>query len=276
MMQNLYQLYTELNAGKGFISTITSSPERFYFKAVKPKRKFGNYQVNDDGSIRLRRLNPPVNSLKIIQCKICDHLQQIELPNCMFGSVQGSNNVINALQHIDNIFFLKIDLKNYFSNISNKQVHRALLENDFPWEVARILTKLTTYRCSLPQGAPTSPVLANLVFSTTARRLEEFIKDYGITFTVFLDDIVFSSKKDFKPLVTDILTIIRSDGFFPHNNKITYRRHACDVTGLTVGNGKLKIISKMKQAALTNARVNGYIKFVNTYYQAHLDTKNSN
>ena len=194
----------------------------------------------------------------------------------MYGSIQGSNNVINALQHIDNIFFLKIDLKNYFSNISNKQVHRALLKNGFSWEVARILTKLTTYHCSLPQGAPSSPVLANLVFVKTAKQLEDFIKANGITFTVFLDDLVFSSKKCFKELVPGILNIMRENGFFPHNNKINYRKYNCDVTGLSVGGGKLRIAPKMRQGALTNARVNVYIRFVNEYYQAYLNKKNSN
>jgi hypothetical protein len=275
MLQNLYQLYSELNTGKRFISTITASPEKFYFKAIKAKMKFGAHQETENKSIRLRHLIPPKISLKIIQRKICNHLQQIELPHCMYGSVKESNNVLNALQHIDNIFFLKIDLENYFSNISNKQVHRALVENGFPWEVARIVTKLTTYQCSLPQGAPTSPVLANIVFAKTARQLEEFIKGHNITFTVFLDDMVFSSKKDFKYLVQEILNIIRAAGFFPHNKKINYRKYNCEVTGLVVGNGQLRIVPKMKQAALTNSRVNGYIKFVNKYYNAFLIKKSS-
>ena len=275
MIQNLYQLYSELDTGKRFISMITSSPERFYFSVIKAKMKFGDYQENDDQSIKLRHLLPPRDSLKIIQRKICNHLQQIELPNCMYGSVKGSNNVINALQHLDNIYFLKIDLKNYFSNISNKQVHRALLASGFPWEVARILTKLTTYQCSLPQGAPTSPVLANMVFVKTARQLEEFIKDYNITFTVFLDDIVFSSKKDFKDLAPKILDVIRRNGFFPHNNKINYRKYNCEITGLFVGNGKLRIAPIIKQAALKNARIGAYIKFINKCYEAFLTNRSS-
>ena len=277
MIQNLDQLYSELNTSKRFISSITASLEKSYLRAIKGKRKFGDYQQNEDGSIRLRHLTVPRNSLKTIQHKICSHLQQIELPQCMYGSVKESNNVINALQHINNIFFFKIDLKNHFSNISNKQVHRALMENSFPWEVARILTKLTTYQCSLPQGAPTSPVLANVVFAKTANQLEEFIKDHHITLTIFLDDLVFSSKKNFKELVPEILDIIRKDGFFPHNNKIHYKKYNCDVTGLLVGNGKLKMSPKMmKQAALKNSRVKGYIKFVSESYQAFLLKGSSN
>ena len=77
MIQNLHQLYSELHVGKDFILTITSTPEEFYSKAIRPKKKFGTYQENDDGSIKLRYLIPPKNSLKIIQRKICNCLQQI-------------------------------------------------------------------------------------------------------------------------------------------------------------------------------------------------------
>ncbi|KAA9039512.1 RNA-directed DNA polymerase [Ginsengibacter hankyongi] len=275
MIRSLYQLYSELGVNKRLLIEITTNPQKLYYKKIRPKRKFGTYQEGENGSIRLRHLMPPVHSLKIIQGKIRDHLQRIELPDCMYGSVQGKNNIINALQHVDNIFFLKIDLKKYFTNISNKQVHRVLLENKFSWEVARIITKLTTYQCSLPQGAPSSPAIANLTFSATARNLQEFVKGRGITFTIFLDDIVFSSKKDFKNLVPGILNMIRKNGFFPHNKKINYRKYNCDVTGLVVGSGKLKIVPKMKQAALTNARVRGYINFVNRYYQAYLLKKST-
>lgn len=71
MIQNLYQLYTELNTNKHFISTITLCPEKFYYKKIKPKKKFGNFQTEENGSIKLRHLVPPVQSLKIIQSKIC-------------------------------------------------------------------------------------------------------------------------------------------------------------------------------------------------------------
>lgn len=272
MIQNLYQLYSELNTSKRLLSTITSCPEKFYCKKIKPKKKFGTFQ-EENNSIKLRHLMPPVQSLKVIQSKICHHLEGIELPDSMYGSIKGCNNIINALQHIQNTFFFKIDLKNFFSNITNKQVHHALVENGFAWDVSRILTKLTTYHSCLPQGAPTSPILANIAFAKTARQLEEFAKDYGITFTVFIDDLVFSSKKDFKHLSTEILNIIKLNGFFPNNKKISYRKYLCEVTGLLVGNGKLKLVPKMKEAAKLNPRVKRYNNFVNECYDSYLINK---
>jgi RNA-directed DNA polymerase len=157
--------------------------------------KFGKPQEGKNNSIKLRHLIPPVQSLKLIQSRICNHLQKVYLPDCMYGAVDESNNVLNALQHIESKYFFTIDLKDFFSKISHKQVHQMFIENGYCWEAARILTKLTTYKYNLPQGAPTSPVIANLAFKQTALQLMEIIKGYGITFTTFLDDLTFSSKK---------------------------------------------------------------------------------
>lgn len=269
------QLYSALNSSKRQVTAITSNANDFYFRKIKPKMKFGKYQVGENDSIRLRHLMPPVRSLKAIQGKISNFLHEIELPGCMHGAVKESNNIINALRHVENKFFLKIDLKDFFSRISNRQVHHVFLGNGFSWEVARILTKLTTNNGSLPQGAPSSPVLANLTFANAARELEKLIAGHNITFTIFLDDLVFSSKKDFKELIPQILHIIRSNRFFPHNKKIQYRRNFCEVTGLLVGNQKIKLIPEMQKEALHNSRIQGYAKSVERHYRKYLLTKTS-
>jgi len=272
-MENLYQLYSQLNVSKDFINRIIFQIDNLYYRKVQPKMKFGKPQPGENDTIKLRHLEPPVLSLKILQQKICTLLQKIELPRCMYGAVEGSNNIINALQHIENNFFLTIDLKDFFIRISNKQVHHVFMANGCSWEAARILTKLTTYKGSLPQGAPSSPVLANLAFANTARQLETFAKEYNITFTVFLDDFVFSSKTDFQLLVPDILSIIRTNRFFPHNKKIHYRENTCEITGLIVGKGKLKLVPEMQKEALHNARIRGYAKSVEKHYQVYLLSK---
>jgi RNA-directed DNA polymerase len=231
--------------------------------------KFGKPQEGKNNSIKLRHLIPPVQSLKLIQSRICNHLQKVYLPDCMYGAVDESNNVLNALQHIESKYFFTIDLKDFFSKISHKQVHQMFIENGYCWEAARILTKLTTYKYNLPQGAPTSPVIANLAFKQTALQLMEIIKGYGITFTTFLDDLTFSSKKDFHQLQTSILETIRINNFFPHHKKIHYCENICDVTGLFVGNSELKIHPKMLEAAATNYKVRKYVAYVMKCYNEY-------
>ena len=95
MKENFYTLYKTLNRKKDFIQTITDDTEKYYSLKIKPKMKFGRFQEGDNDTIKLRHLAPPVQSLKLIQQKICSMLQKEELPDCMYGSVAESNNILN-------------------------------------------------------------------------------------------------------------------------------------------------------------------------------------
>lgn len=257
-------------AKSSLLKNILNNIDNYYYKAEKPKIKFGKYQRGENNTLKLRDLVPPKKSLKTIQQNIYPALQQIELPSCMYGSVKGSNNIINALQHIDNSYFFKIDMHRYFSRISNTQINRTFISLGYSWQQSRILTKLTTYEYALPQGAPTSPVLANLTFLNTARQLQNLADKHNLTLTIYLDDIVFSSKCDFKYLTDFILSIIRSNDFHPHHKKIQYRHNICDVTGLFVGNGKLKIHPDIRESAQTNHNIRSYIRYVEKCYHEYI------
>lgn len=268
-MKNVNDLYNQLGVSKSTISMLTLNVDKFYYEHTQPKKKFGKDQKDEHGKTRYRHLLPPIKFLKEVQSKICGHLHKIDLPDCMYGAIAGSNNMFNALQHIENKYFFTIDLKDFFSKINNKRVHSTFIENGYCWEAARILTKLTTYKYSLPQGAPTSPVIANLAFKKTALQLMTIIKNTNITFTTFLDDLTFSSKKDFKHLHKTILETIRANHFFPHHKKIHYRHNTCDVTGLFVGNGKLKMHPQMLEEAKTNYRIRKYVEYVKSVYNKY-------
>jgi len=103
--------------------------------------------------------------------------------------------------------------------------------------------------------------------------LQAIADKYNLTLTVYLDDIVFSSKHCFKYITNSILSVIRSNGFFPHHKKICYRHDICDVTGLFVGSGKLKIHPQMRKEAQTNFRVRKYIEYVDANYLQYLLNK---
>jgi retron-type reverse transcriptase len=214
----------------------------------------------------------PRGSLKIAQQRINDLLQSITLPDFMHGSIPGKNHILNAQKHLNQKYFLTIDLKKFFSNITHYQVHQMLHNNGFSYSTSHILTKLTTFQKSLPQGAPSSPVIANLVFLNTAKRLFEFGKSHRIIYTNYLDDQSFSSKHSFKLLAPKIIEVIKQDGFFPAHNKINYKTHRCEITGLLVKDDLLNLVPEMKKKAETN-------NFVKTYFeqikQANIRFKNA-
>jgi len=215
------------------------SPDQFYKKFYRPKTKFGSPQLNKDGSVRAREIIQPIHSLKVVQREINSQLKELELPDSMYGGIEGRNNIGNAFQHINNKYFFTIDLKIFFSNITNSRVHQTLVGRGFSWNEARVITNLTTFNGSLPQGAPTSTALANLAFAPTAVFLEKFCKERNITFTVFVDDLTFSSSRCFKQHRNQILKTLKQNNFFVNHKKVHYKEKCCEVTGIIIRKGKL-------------------------------------
>lgn len=132
-------------------------------------------------------------------------------------------------------------------------VYEMFRDNNFSPTVSRILTQLTTYKGKLPQGAPTSPIIANLVFIKTGKRLDSFAKENRLTFTTYQDDIYFSSPVDFKILTGRIIELIRADGYLISHKKTYYKTKNPIVTGLIVKNNRLAVknsfLLKLKDVA---------------------------
>lgn len=161
------------------------------------------------------------------------------MPEYAYGGIKNRDNIVNAKQHQGKKYKFTTDLKDFFPSISNKSVYAMFINNKFSPDVSSILTKLTTYKGSIPQGAPTSTTLANLVFCQTGKNLYEFSKKNELTFTSFVDDLSFSSKKDFKDKVPYILEIITKDYKISHQ-KTHYSRNP-NITGLHPMNNWLKL-----------------------------------
>jgi len=265
MIKSLPNLYSFLGLSKDQVEEIIKDLNSYYYLKASPKRKFGKYQKNKNGTIPIRYLTIPRLELKILQQKIATLLAQLENREYMYGSIAGVNNLDNACRHLNKKYFLKIDLKNFFTNITHHQVFQVFISHAFSPSVSRFLTKLTTYKSSLPQGAPTSPIISNLVFLNTADTLNAIARANNIVFTTFLDDLVFSSIKDFKVLIPKILEIIRSNNFFPSQKKIKYRTNSCEITGLLVRGNRLSVIKEMKKEAKCNVHLNSYVRLVSRY-----------
>ncbi len=229
-----------------------------------PKKKYGEPQIHN-GEIKRRNVMIPEYTLKRCQQKIHQLLSEIPLPVSMHGGVKNTNHISNAIFHLNQSFFLTIDLKDFFKRISHHQVHRMFLNIGCSIGVAHTLTKLTTIYGGLPQGAPSSSVIANLVFCDTAIELEEYAREHSLKFSNFVDDQTFSSEKNFQELTAQILFILRKNGFLPCNNKIHYRRRFCEITGVYVKGSNLSVRHKMKNRGKQIPRLKKYVNFIENY-----------
>ena len=223
--------------------------EFFCYKKDKQgnKRKNKPEYVAKYGEYWTRTINPPKQELKIIQKRINAYLvEYIKLPDYAFGGVKSKDNIQNARYHKGQKYVFQTDLKDFFPNITHKKVYDMYVRVGFSHDVSSMLTKLTTYKGHLPQGAPTSTTIANLVFSPTGRALQTIAEREGLRFTTFVDDITMSSQKDFKHIVPEIIETITSDGFKISHGKTTYKSGITDITGVRMLNNSMTVTDKFK------------------------------
>ena len=194
-----------------------------------------------------RTLYIPPHFAKIIQSKLNTVLESIyKAPNPVHGFIKKDNNSIkniitNASKHINKQIIINVDIENFFDTINFGRVRGLFLSNPFNCEkfIATKLAQLTTYDNKLPQGAPTSPIISNLICQKLDHQLIKLAKKYSLTYTRYADDITFSSYKkeiNIKTILEAIERIINKNGFNinPLKTRIQTKNHSQIVTGLKV------------------------------------------
>ncbi|MEJ7684079.1 MAG: reverse transcriptase family protein [Segetibacter sp.] len=195
----------------------------YYYSFNLPKRdKRKNIKVKD-GVQQFRTITPSIEGLREIQTKInLRILSQIQLPVYITGVIKGLDNIKNAKAHKGLKYHFKTDLKNYFPSITYDRVFNMFKSHGFSDKVSKILASLTTYDNQVPQGAPTSSSIANLVFLKYDKPLIDFCIQNNIVYTRFIDDLVFSSSTAFQKKTSTLVDLILKSGFTISHKKTFY------------------------------------------------------
>ena len=191
-----------------------------------------------------RVLLAPKLRLKTVQRWILRHiLEQISPHDAAHGFHKGRSIVSNAQAHAGQPAVLCIDLRDFFTSINYLRVRGFFRAIGYPAKVAAALGLLCTTRLPgssrrvLPQGAPTSPALANLVARCLDFRMAGLAAKYGYRYTRYADDCTFSGDpRRLHIIIRTMRAIIKSEGFRLHEGKVRiHRPGACQqVTGLVV------------------------------------------
>lgn len=216
-----------------------------------------------------RTISPPVNKLKVIQSRLITNVfSHVKFPYFVVGSIKKRSAVINAKIHSGKKYHFQTDLSNFFGFVTSKKVYNSLITRlGFSSDVASLITKLTTYKGHLPQGAPTSPFLSNLAGLDIDNLFFDEREKLDITYTRYIDDITFSADFDFKSLTTNFLERIRSLGYPYSNQKTTYKVGNIDITGVKSGCNGLKITNKQFDRIISSdgnsSSINGLLQYMN-------------
>lgn len=225
--------------------------------------------------ISYRTISAPNKDLKVIQRKILDLIiSKTKLPSYVYGHGSLKSIVQNATSHANNDCLLNVDIKKFFPSVHYKKVHKLFCELGFSEEQAFLLTKLTTYKKCLPQGAPTSPYLASLILNNLDNRINKLCKKNRLTYTRYFDDISISgTERAFKVLKT-ISEIVKSEGYKLHEvgDKISMYKSGDEklITGITISPDKklsvggvdelLRYISELAKEGLNHLKTDNIEK----------------
>ncbi len=207
---------------------------RFVYRSGEFYRRFKRRKSNGDQRV----IHAPQEPLKNLQRLIIrKFLSAIPLPDSCTGFRPGKSILSNTLPHCGRRFVFNIDIEDFFSSISSERVLGLFLRLGFAFPVACVLTELTTFMGSLPQGAPSSPYLANLISHSLDMEMSEYCQEKGWNYTRYCDDITISGDSMFTladmKMVNEILD---SEGFRLNMRKTRFlrRNSAQIVSGLVV------------------------------------------
>lgn len=250
--ENIKESFLKLETRED-VACILGIPERslrYFLYKKRPENMYHIFKVpKKDGTTR--EISAPDKALKEIQRKLAYVLSAVYEPKvCAYGFIHEKNNVGNAEQHTKKRLVLNIDLKDFFSQIHFGRVRGMLMNAPYSLtdEAATTIAQIACFNGRLPQGAPSSPVITNMICIPLDNALMRLAKSTGCVYTRYADDITFSTYKHVfdKSLVyidngdvvigDKLASILKKHSFAVNPQKITLRSHVCrqEVTGLTV------------------------------------------
>ncbi len=145
-----------------------------------------------------RTIHAPHWPLANIQRKLLGLLEELyRPPSRAMGFIKGRGIKQNASFHVGKRLILNVDIENFFPSIHFGRVRGRLLSKPYQLtnDIATTIARLCTLDGVLPIGAPTSPILANMVISSLDAELTAFARQHGCFYTRYADDLTFSTNR---------------------------------------------------------------------------------
>lgn len=212
-----------------YIMAACNKPEAFYRYFSIPKRNGGTREIAE-----------PLPLLKEIQRWILDSiLVKVEISKFSKAFERKKSIKDNARLHRKRDVIVLVDVQDFFPSIKFTKVYnvfRFLGYNDY---VSKCLANLCCLNSSLPQGAPTSPMLSNIVMRNFDNDLAEFCLKRELRYSRYADDVVVSGNNDFP--VKEVIALVR--------DKLSS-------LGLSVNSNKTRVLHKGQRQLVTGLVVN--------------------
>lgn len=219
-----------------------------------------------------REISAPGRRIKAAQYWILEQvLNKMALHEAAHGFVPQRSIVTNAQPHVGASVVINMDVKDFFPTITYRRVKGLFVALGYSEQLATIFALLCTetptetteldgqtYHVAtgerrLPQGAPTSPVITNILCRGMDRRFEGMARALGWAYTRYADDLTFSKNgsdtRDVNRILWQARQIMENEGFTVHPDKVKVMRKGArqEVTGVIVNEKPNIPREKLKQ-----------------------------
>ena len=191
-----------------FIALSGSENRNSFYRSIKIKKKRGGF----------RELHIPTRILKAVQYYLLKNMSLIFNPHkCSYAFEYSKSIKDHAAQHVKKKYVYTLDLVDFFGSINWGRLNGCF--QAYPFNLnnisARILANIFIYKDSLPQGAPSSPFLANMICRSLDAELYRWAIKNKFNYSRYADDITFSTNLNSitKEVLEEIKVIIKKAGF---------------------------------------------------------------
>ena len=211
-----------------------------HYKTIKYRKKNGG----------TRTITAPDRTLVMIQRRILHFILDKMNPSSYATAYHsGSTLYDNAKPHVGKKYILKLDITDFFGSITFRQVLSSAFNSKvYNKQIGYLLTEFCTLNDALPQGAPTSPAISNLVMKQFDENIGSWCKAHKVSYTRYCDDMTFSADEPLFNVYIKVRKMLREMGFSLNEEKTRFvssgRRQT--VTGLTV-NEKVSVPREYKR-----------------------------
>ena len=252
--QDLLDLINEIRLSSGYtgIKKIGAKQLSLYSNPNSKVTRYRTFSIPKKSGGK-REISAPMPKLQAILWPVKEILDSLYEPAfCVMGFTSCRSVVDNAKVHLGQNYVLNLDLKDFFPSIHQARVWKRLQlpPFNFTQEVANVVAGLCAIRVVegdqkkyvLPQGAPTSPILTNIICEKLDRRLIAIATKHNLRYSRYADDMTFSSMHSVLStngdVFADIVKTIEEQGFKvnPAKTRLQKRGDRQEVTGLVISN----------------------------------------
>lgn len=202
-----------------------------------------------------RQIDAPLPSLAAVQRFIQEQiLSQLDVNPSASAYTKGKSILDHVKPHAKSTSLLRVDIRNFFPSITTLRIRRMLGDLGYSQRLSNFLAHLLTLNGSLPQGAPSSPLISNLALKSFDEKMNEFSENNNCRYTRYADDIAISGDQStVRPALTYIESLLADEGFSLNNKKTRQfgKSHAAwFLTGLSISRDGRVRLPKSKRKAI--------------------------